>query len=111
MDERARRVGQNEALYRSINERIEELNRGFGAFTGTMTIVCECGDASCTEQIEVPVEAYERVRADPTHFVILPGHEIADVEDVVEEADAYHVVAKRPGEPAELAREIDPRSG
>jgi hypothetical protein len=110
VDERARRIGQNEALYRAVNERIEAIGEAFGLVTESMTIVCECGDVNCLEQIELTVPAYEHVRTDPTRFVIRPGHEIADVEDVVEQHDGYDVVRKRPGGPAELARELDPRT-
>ena len=53
---------------------------------------------------------YERVRADGALFLIRPGHETVDVEDVVEETPAFHVVRKKDGGPAELAREHDPRS-
>jgi hypothetical protein len=30
MDERARRIGENEAVYRAVNEKIEALNESFG---------------------------------------------------------------------------------
>jgi hypothetical protein len=33
MDERAARVGKNEALFRNVNERIEQLNESFAAVT------------------------------------------------------------------------------
>ena len=110
MDERARRIGENEALYRSVNEKIEALSAAFGAITETMSVICECGNASCAEQIEVSIPDYERIRADPTLFIIRPGHEIPDVEEVVEEHDAFHVVKKVEGDAAELARELDPRN-
>ena len=42
-DERARRVGLNEAIFRQVNEQIRGLNREFGAEHGTMTAICECG--------------------------------------------------------------------
>ena len=76
-DERARRVGQNEALYRQVNEHIEDLNDAFGAVTGDFAIVCECGELSCVEQISVRHDLYERTRADPTRFIVKPGHEDA----------------------------------
>jgi hypothetical protein len=110
MEERERKIGENEALYRAVNERIEGLNQVFGTLTNSMTVICECGDGACAEQIEIPVEDYERIRSDPTHFVIVPGHEIPDVEDVVETQDTFHVVRKHEGPAAELARERDPRS-
>ena len=110
VDERARRIGENEALYRSINERIEDLNQAFGLVAETMTVVCECGELSCTQQIELDLPTYERVRSDPTWFVVVPGHEIADVESIVEKHESYNVICKDKGEAAELATELDPRS-
>jgi hypothetical protein len=110
MDDRQRKIGENEILYRSVNERIEDLNAAFGTITDSITVVCECGDAVCTEQIELPIAEYERIRADSSLFVIRPGHEIPDVEDVVETQAGFDVVRKHPGGPADLAREGDPRS-
>lgn len=110
MSERARRIGENEALYRAVNERIEDLNRTFGTLTESMTVVCECGDAGCAEQIEIDVETYERVRRDPTLFVVVPGHETDDVEDVVERRETCEIVCKHEGTPARVAEETDPRS-
>ena len=110
MDERARRIGENEALYRAINEKIEDLNQTFGTVTESMAVVCECGQLECTEQIELDVPTYERVRSDPTLFVVLPGHEIPDVETIVEPHDRFNIIRKDPGGPAEYARKLDPRS-
>jgi hypothetical protein len=107
MDERERRVGQNEALYRAVNEQIKEVSTDFGM--QTMSIVCECGDDSCAELIGVDVGTYERVRADSMQFILVPGHEIEDVEDVVERNDRFEIVSKRSGGAAQLAAETDPR--
>ena len=109
MDERTRRIGLNEALFRSINEKVEDLNRDFGRITGTIGIVCECGNIRCTERIDIPVVEYEQLRREPTHFAVAPGHDVADVEQVVLMCESYHVVAKRPGEAAELAKTTEPR--
>jgi hypothetical protein len=110
MSERARRIGMNEAVYRTVNERIEGLNEAFGLVTENMAVICECGDLACSEQIEIAIPRYERIRADPSLFVVLPGHETEDVEDVVQEQKGFRVVRKRPGEPERVARETDPRS-
>jgi hypothetical protein len=110
MDPRARKIGENEALYRSINEKIEDLNRAFGTVTETMAVVCECGQLECTEQIELDLPTYERVRSEPAQFVVLPGHEIPDVESIVEPHGTFNVIRKGAGDPAQLARELDPRS-
>jgi hypothetical protein len=109
-DERARRVGLNEAIFRQVNEQIRSLNQSFGTEEGTMTAICECGDADCADRLELPVSAYERVRGDARLYVIAKGHEFEDVETVVEETDHYDVVQKREGTPAELSRDLNPRS-
>jgi len=110
MDERARKIGENEALYRTINEKIEGLNQAFGTVTETMAVVCECGQLECTEQIELDLPTYERVRSDPTQFVVLPGHEIPDVESIVEPREGFYIIRKDSGDAAQLARKLDERT-
>jgi len=38
MDERQRRIGLNEAVFREANERIEEVNRTFEPLTGELVL-------------------------------------------------------------------------
>jgi hypothetical protein len=109
-EQRAIRIGENEAVYRAINEKIEGLNQTFGVMTESMTVVCECGHLDCAEQIQLDLPTYEHVRADPTLFVVLPGHEIDEVEEVAERHDGFNVIRKEPGLPADFAEDTDPRS-
>src|SRR5690349_13222945 len=102
MDERERRVVENEALFREVNERVREIDEGFGG-GGSPGAFCECGDAGCTQRVDVTPEEYARVRSDPRAFVVLPGHELPDVEEVVDRNERFVVVRKR-GEAASLAR-------
>lgn len=110
MSEHARRVGMNEAIFREVNEQIEKLTERFDASGERMRIVCECADGACTRQFEIDVPAYERVRSDPRLFVVSPGHEVPEAEDVVEELPDYEIVRKREGDPADVAEKTDPRS-
>jgi hypothetical protein len=110
MDERSRRVGNNEALFRAVNEQVEGLNRGLAELTDeTFHIVCECGDLICQERLVVPISEYETVRADSALFLVLPGHEKPFAEDVVTATGAYNVVRKHEGGPERLAEATDPR--
>jgi hypothetical protein len=109
MDFREERVARNEARAREINERIEESYESHQPDTH-LSIVCECGLAECDVFLPVTKAEYEDVRADPRLFLIDRTHLIADVEDVVSEADRFTVVAKREGEAAEVTTETDPRS-
>jgi hypothetical protein len=105
MDPRTERVGKNEAVFREVNERINDVTRGDPA-----EYLCECGYATCTETIQMTVIEYEGVWADPTHFAVLPGHEIPDLEEVVSRSEGFLVVRKKAGAAAKLATELDPRS-
>ena len=109
MDERGRRIGLNEVLFREVNERLREIGEGFSFAAETADFVCECGDLSCAELISMTLTDYERVRQESTQFVIKQGHEVVDVERVVEECPQYQVVAKRAGGAAELAIAEDDR--
>jgi hypothetical protein len=109
VDERAERIGRNEDIFRKVNNRIEGVNEAFGTITGTMSVLCECAEIDCVEQIELTIDEYRELRSDPTHFAVKPGHEAPDVETVVARKDAYHVIAKAAGDPARLARDLAER--
>jgi hypothetical protein len=110
VDERERKIGLNEALFREVNERIGEVNRTFAAVTGVIDVMCECGDAGCIERITVDQPEYEAVRREGAQFLIVPGHEIVDVETVVQKTPSYYVVRKNAGAAEALAEFTDPRS-
>jgi hypothetical protein len=108
-DDREVRIGKNEILYRAVNEEVRELDARLGAASlPTQSFVCECGNADCTERIELTDEEYAQVRADPTTFALVNGHEMPEVEYVVRRTDRYCVVRKRAGEPAEYAARHGP---
>jgi len=107
VDERTRRIGENEALFRDVNDRIERVSAALQVTSERIAILCECGDQSCTERIEIVLPEYERVRGDSALFFVRPGHELPHVEDVVERSGEYFVVRKKPGGPAELAHDRD----
>jgi hypothetical protein len=110
VNERQERIGRNEALFRDVNERLEQLNEAFSVVTDRAEFVCECGDAGCAQRIVMTLADYEGIRADSALFVIVPGHEAPDVEDVVDRRGGYDIVRKRPGSPAALAAREHPRT-
>jgi hypothetical protein len=106
-----RRFAENEALYRSVNERIESITNAVVTDRDeTMQVICECGFFDCTEMIRVTIAEYERVRADPTLFIVVPGHETREVETVAEEHESYSLVRKDRPEGREVALATDPRA-
>lgn len=109
MSQRDRRLAENEAAFRDVNESIRYVAANAVDTVQTMHLVCECGDDTCAEFVDVTVAEYEAVRAVPTHFLVLSGHVLGEIERVVSSNERFAVVEKRPGEPAEIARETDPR--
>jgi hypothetical protein len=108
VDERAKRIGQNEANFRRANERIETVAQGFSLVAERTDFICECGLASCMDPILLTLAEYEHVRSQPTWFAVKHGHEILDVERKVEEFATYAIVEKLSGGPAGIAiREAD----
>jgi hypothetical protein len=107
MSERGDRLARNEAMFRSVNERVEEVvQSGPGE---EIDFLCECGNAECTEKVTLTRGEYEQIRSDATQFAVVPGHEIPEIEEIVLRKDRYLVVRKRPEE-AGIAQETDPRS-
>ena len=99
-------VAQTESLFRRTNERIEDTALEWA--TGDPTaFLCECADPECEERIEVRLDVYERVRAHPDQFLLIPGHDRPE-ETVLERSDHYVVVRKR-GTEADVADEENPR--
>jgi len=61
----------------------------------TMPLLCECGDEACTRPLFATPAEYEAVRAFPRRFLVRAGHEILDVERVVEQGSRFTIVEKR----------------
>jgi hypothetical protein len=106
-EERALEIGRRQSLFREVNEQIETVAGTFDLLD-QVPIICECASAECHEQIVLTETEYEDLRRIPTHFAVLPGHEIPDVERIVERNDRYVVVEKF-GESAVAAIKHDPR--
>ena len=109
--DREARIGLNEAMFREVNDRLRGLNETFATLTDKVDLVCECGDRACVQRIEMPPSAYEALRADPMLFAVVPGHEAADVEEVIEHHGAYDIVRKYGERSQQIAEATDPRSG
>lgn len=109
--ERTRRLAENEALFREVNESIE-----VAALSLTITetdgflyeFLCECSDTSCGGKVRMTCGEYEHVRGNGTWFAVVPHHNLPEIEDVVEEHEGYWVVQKR-GETGEHVAVLDPR--
>ena len=109
MSSREERIGLNEAVFREVNERIEDLAETSDLKTQTLDLICECGDAGCVERISMTRAEYEELRSDPHQFAVHPGHEYPDIESVVARLKNYDVVRKDSGVAEQIAEQTDPR--
>jgi hypothetical protein len=102
------RAARNEALFRRVNERVEEVNKAFESILTDADFFCECADVECMEKIRMALPEYEALRAVSTHFAVKPEHIDPQTERVVEERIGYIVVEKF-GHAGDRAEDLDPR--
>jgi hypothetical protein len=94
-DERALRITKNELVFRDLNERVRKLGGELEPESGLVwEFVCECSNVDCADRIELSRSEYEHIRSRHTFFVVVPGHELPEIERVVERADGYAIVEK-----------------
>lgn len=106
MASREERLAQNEILFRDVNERIVQLTDQWG---GSLDLICECANDECMVRLELTLHEYEQLRQNPRQFAVLPGHEMEDIEQVVERNERYLVVEKHI-ETHDQVEAADPRS-
>ncbi len=102
-------MAKTESLFRDLNERIATAAGQFGSEDAEF--VCECADPKCMERVEVPLEVYEDVRAEPTTFILANGHEERSIEKVVEARRRFQIVEKVNHKVVAVVRRLDPRGG
>jgi hypothetical protein len=102
------RIAENQSAFRDANEDIELTAEKMRLYGSLVPFICECPRPQCSEIVRMTLEEYEEVRAHPTRFATLPGHQDIAVERgvarVVEERPQY-VVAEKLGIAGEIARE------
>src|ERR1700751_1739639 len=98
------RLARNETFFREANEITEQESSGWGQ----QRFLCECPNPGSVDRFSLTNPEYEHVRAEGDQFFVVPGHENAEVERVVERFPDYLIVAKV-GAAGEYSDETDPR--
>ena len=104
LDLRRERAAKNQSLFREVNERINELSPS----ATIPRFICECTDEACDQALRLTRPGYERIRSDSNSFFVVPGHEIPEIEQIIESTEEYVVVAKL-GTGGVVAAHLDPR--
>ena len=108
MSEAAQHIAENEVILREVNERIAEKTmdlgvRGLAGEDETSEYLCACGQSDCEESLNLTLAQLEEAHSRPDQFVVAPGHNLPDIEEVVAEHEQYSIVRKRPGfKPSDL---------
>jgi hypothetical protein len=110
VDAREQRLARNEVLFREVNERIEQIANPRGPLDPhVFEFLCECSNLDCTLRLPLTLADYEEIRSHPTWFVVAPGHELPEIEELVARRTEYQVVTKQ-GDAAAVVAAQDPRS-
>jgi hypothetical protein len=99
----ARKLVHNEALFREVNERIHDVRSPREAGTD---YICECVNSECFETITLIDSIYREIRANSSHFVLIPGHELDDIERVIRREPTYLIVEKLVPVPAAIGVDL-----
>jgi hypothetical protein len=111
---RQERAARNQSLFREVNERLEEAISKlqlFGEPSRSHSFVCECLNLDCSDQVPLTGVEYKQVRRASTHFLVAPGHDVAEVERVFERAGDRFVVVEKIEAAAKSAAKWDGRGG
>jgi hypothetical protein len=96
---RARRLRQNEELMEELNRRMERMideirDEADADRDAPIAFLCECSHLDCRERVHLEPSLFERIHRDPDVFVLVSGHEIPDIERVVDQMHDFLIVRK-----------------
>ena len=87
------RLVRNQILFREVNDRISDVVERFGDLR-EIDFVCECSQSDCVETVQLDLDEYKAIRSSPRLFVICPGHEVLEVENVIDRNERFALVEK-----------------
>ena len=93
----------NEALFREVNERIEQLQDDAAGSEHVQRSCASAAQLDCTERFAITNEEYRELRSDVHRFAVVPGHERPDVERASRRRGGYIIVEKTDPDAAEAA--------
>lgn len=115
-----RRLVENQVVFRQANEQVpKELDsiKAAAESEGYSSLVhetdmplhfyCECSDENCRKRIVMTPGEYKELHQNHSQFVLVPGHEVPEIEQVVRSGDNYIAVEKYK-EPPKSAEKLKP---
>ncbi|HVV58681.1 MAG TPA: DUF2171 domain-containing protein [Gaiellaceae bacterium] len=89
-------LAETKAYFREVNERIRGQARLLEGDDHLYRFLCECADPACHVSVSATLAEYREIRARPGRCLLVPGHERAEIERIVERTERFAV-----SEPAE----------
>lgn len=100
-----KKLAENEVVFRKANEKVqkaledalkeaEEYGIDAPDTDIPLHLFCECADDKCLERVVLTIAKYNELHPNPATFVILPGHEVAQIEKIIKKTKDYYVVEK-----------------
>lgn len=81
-------------MNRTMMKTAEQFVEGDEKQETAVEFICECSDADCQKPILVSIPTFEQILKQKNRFLIKPGHDQSDIEEVVERQNGYHIVEK-----------------
>ena len=103
------RLAQNEDFFRELNGQVNAVAEEHGVDSHAYEFFCECSDNACVERVELTLDEYAYIRAEPTRFVVKNNHVIKEIEHVVESVPDHMVIEKH-GEAGRIAIQLEAES-
>lgn len=94
-------------MFRIANERMANWDETH-AEEAAEPYFCECANPDCRERISLRRADYERIRSNSRYFFVIPRHETADVDSVIETHEDWLLIEKGPSVTG-LIESLDPR--
>jgi hypothetical protein len=90
---RAEEARETENAFRAANSDIAAVARDLNA-NSLVPFLCECSEPVCRAVVRMPWREYAAIHDHPHRYVVAPGHELLEVEQLVSESPSYNVVEK-----------------
>jgi hypothetical protein len=108
---RAHKFAANQSRFRRSNERLQRAARSHGfKADDRVPFLCECADPGCFEAVWLSPNEYEQVRAYPSRFVLVAGHEEDTTHERIIEAENGYAIVEKVGAAGLEAARLDLRA-
>lgn len=99
---------ENEVVFRKANERAQKSLKqvqddaktnsddslAFNDNDIKLHFYCECADENCKSRIVMIPKKYQQLHSNKKAFIVLPGHEVSEIEKVLKKQSSYNLIEK-----------------